>query len=91
METVLRGTRRALGRLTNARRCYSLGLPENDKANCAKCWRTSHSSDPTLHAPVNGLHSIITNRGTPVLRGCGGPTDLHVGLGRFGVPVGEGV
>ena len=65
----------ARGGLTNGPTCYSLMVPENNKANCARCANTPHSSDPTLTDPVTGLRSIIANRGTLVLRGFGGPTD----------------
>lgn len=48
-----------------------------------KCANTSHGSNPTLIRPVNGLHSIIQNRWTSVLRGRSGPTDEPVGMGRL--------
>lgn len=73
------------GDLTNEPTCYSLMTEQNTKANRAECLTTPHGSDPTLTDPVTGLRSIITNRGTSVLRGFGGPTDSIVGLGRFAV------
>ena len=75
----------ARGGLTNRPTCYSLMVAENNKANRAECWSTPHGSNPTLTEPVTGLHGIITNRGTLVLRGFGGPTDSTVGVGRFAV------
>jgi hypothetical protein len=75
------------GVLTNGPTCYSLMVSEYNKANRAECLTTPHGSDPTLFLPVTGLRSIITNRGTSVLRGFGGPTDSIVGLGRFAVSV----
>ncbi len=75
----------ARGGLTNRPTCYSLMVAENNKANRAECANTPHGSNPTLIDPVTGLHSIITNRGTLVLRGFGGPTDSTVGVGRFAV------
>lgn len=77
--------------LTNAPTSYTLLLSENIRANRAECATTPHGSDPTLIQPVTGLHSIIANRGTFVLRGFGGPTDSHVGLGRFVVQTAGGV
>jgi hypothetical protein len=77
----------ARGDLTNGPTCYSLMAEQITKANCAECDNTPHSSDPTLTVAVTGLRSIITNRGTSVLRGFGGPTDSIVGLGRFAVSV----
>jgi hypothetical protein len=75
------------GDLTNGPTCYSLMAEQNTKANRAECLTTPHGSDPTLTVAVTGLRSIITNRGTSVLRGFGGPTDSIVGLGRFAVSV----
>ncbi|HMN13432.1 MAG TPA: hypothetical protein PKD55_14010 [Bellilinea sp.] len=75
----------ARGSLTNGPTCYSLMLAENNKANRAECWNTPHGSNPTLIQPVTGLHGIIQDRGTSVLRGFCGPTDSIVGLGRFAV------
>ena len=78
----------ARGGLTNGLTCYSLMLDQNDKANCARCANTSHSSDPTLCVPVNGLRCIIQNRETPVLHGFSGPTD-RIGLANACVRVGR--
>jgi len=75
----------ARGGLTNRPTCYSLMTEQNTKANRAECWSTPHGSDPTLSTPVTGLHGIIQDRGTSVLRGFCGPTDSTVGLGRFAV------
>jgi hypothetical protein len=75
----------ARGSLTNGPTCYSLMLAENNKANRAECCCTPHGSNPTLIGPVTGLHGIIQDRGTSVLRGFCGPTDSTVGLGRFAV------
>lgn len=91
MKMAFRSPRMAHRRLTNGPTCYSLMLDQNDKANCARCGNTSHSSNPTLSQPVNGLLRIIQNRETPVLRGFSGPTDrvglanVHVRVGRFAV------
>ena len=60
----------------------------DNKANRVKCWHTPHGSNPTLIMPVTGLRNIVLYRKASVLRGLSGPTDLHVGLGRFVVPVG---
>jgi hypothetical protein len=74
--------------LTNGLTCYSLMVSDNNKANCARCVNTSHSSHPTLIEPVTGLLRIIQDRETSVLRGFGGPTDNHrVRVGRFAVSV----
>ena len=86
LKNALQSPHNARSRLTNRPTYYSLMLYQNNKANCAKCWSTPHSSDPTLNQPVTGLRRIIQNRGTSVLRGFSGPTDLHVGLGCFAVP-----
>jgi hypothetical protein len=76
----------ARGSLTNGSTCYSfLMVAENNKANRAECCCTPHGSNPTLSTPVTGLHGIIQDRGTSVLRGFCGPTDSTVGLGRFAV------
>jgi hypothetical protein len=85
-KNALQSLQNAHSRLTNRPTYYSLMLYQNNKANCAKCSTTPHSSDPTLSVPVTGLRRIIQNRGTSVLRGFSGPTDLHVGLGCFAVP-----
>lgn len=91
MKMAFRSPRMAHGRLTNGPMCYSLMLDQNDKVNCARCRNTSHSSNPTLMTPVNGLLRIIQNRETPVLRGFSGPTDrvgcanARVRVGRFAV------
>jgi hypothetical protein len=91
MKMAFRSPRMAHRRLTNGPTCYSLMVAENKKANRAECATTPHGSNPTLCVPVNGLHRIIQNHGTPVLCGFRGPTDSYVGLGRFVVPVGERV
>lgn len=69
--------------------CYTLPIELDNKANRAECANTPRGSNPTLVSAVTGLHRIIANRGTYVLRGFSGPTDLSVGLGRFVVPLGE--
>ena len=84
-EKACQALQHARGDLTNEPTYYRLGLTGNNKANCARCANTSHSSDPTLSHPVSGLQSIIANRGALVLRGFGGPTDRCVGEGRFAV------
>jgi hypothetical protein len=83
LKNALQSPHNAHSRLTNRPTYYSLMLYQNNKANCAKCSSTPHSSDPTLKTPVTGLRRIIQNRGTSVLRGFSGPTDSIVGLGRF--------
>lgn len=89
-KTARQALQEARGSLTNGPTCYSLMLAENNKANRAECWSTPHGSNPTLSKPVTGLHGIIQDRGTSVLRGFCGPTDSTVGLGRFAVPgIGE--
>lgn len=86
MKMAFRSPRMAHRRLTNGPMCYSLMLDQGIKANCARCGNTSHSSNPTLSVPVNGLRFIIQNRETPVLCGFRSPTDSSVGLGCFVVP-----
>lgn len=73
--------------LTLDSNCGSLVARTENKANHAECANTLRGSDPTLSIPVNGLHRIIANRGTPVLLRFCGPTDNRVGLGRFVVLV----
>ena len=96
-QTASQRLQKARRRLTNGPTCYSLMLTEPPKANCAKCWNTPHSPNPTLAKAVNGLRRIIQDRGTSVLRerpsvaGDGGPTDCSrfrsdgVRLGRLAV------
>jgi hypothetical protein len=91
LKSALQSPQNAHSRLTNRPTCYSLMLEQNNKANCAKCATTPHSSNPTLNVAVTGLHGIIANRETSVLRGFSGPPDSIVGVGRFAVPgTGEG-
>ena len=92
LETARQTPQDARGGLTNGPTCYSLMAEQDNKANRAECSSTPHGSNPTLTVPVTGLRSIITNRGTSVLRGFGGPTDNHcVRVGRFAVSMLEEV
>ncbi len=91
LKSALQSPQNARSRLTNRPTCYSLMAEQNIKVNRAECVTTPHGSNPTLMTPVNGLHRIIQNHGTPVLCGClsvaenSGPTDSPVGMGRFAV------
>jgi hypothetical protein len=85
------GFRRLANRLTGRPRYCSVDHSQNgNRASRAKCLTTPHDSDPTLHRPVSGLHSIIQSPGRLVLGECGSPHDFKVGVGCFGFQLREG-